>query len=181
MPDGSAFVAIFALHRSMSAEQREAVLVIPKLLNSDVPALNGVALGAVGTHLALVNVTVTILAIFPDVGENRFDVALRALHFFVHATEGVFGFVVIKFRIRTNRAPTSGSVAVFARDGKGAVRTSSRPLLRRLSGRVGWLARKEQEPSQSLKKRLRNCPLKKNLPTIRLRRPGGTARQRIPA
>ena len=74
-------------------------------LRGDVPALHGVALRAIGTHLAAVNVRVAIGAIFSNVGEDRFGVALHALHFFVHAAEGVIGFVVIELGNRANGTP----------------------------------------------------------------------------
>ena len=74
-------------------------------LRGDVPALHGVALRAIGTHLAAVNVRVAIGAIFSNVGEDRFGVALHALHFFVHAAEQVVGLVVIEFGDGSNGAP----------------------------------------------------------------------------
>lgn len=116
----------------MSAQQREAVLVILQLLNRNVPALYRVALGTVGAHLALVHVTVTIRAVFPDIGENRLDMALRALHFFVHPAQRILGLVVVKLRVRADGAPPGGGVTVLARDRQRAVRTSSGPLLRRM-------------------------------------------------
>jgi hypothetical protein len=134
LPDRRTLVAVIALHGGVSAKERETVLVILELLDGDVPALDGVTLSAVGAHLAIVNVGVAILAVLPDIRENRFDVTLRALHVFVHAAEGVFGFAMIKLGISANGAPTGGGVAVFARDGESAVRTFSGPLLRRLSG-----------------------------------------------
>ena len=133
--------------------------MILQLLHSHVPALHRVALRAVRAHLSLVHVGVTVLAIFSYVREYWLDVALRALHFFVHATQGILGLVVIEFRNRANGTPSSGVVAVFARDRQCAVRTfSALPLWHRHRS-VGWLPRKEQEPAQNLNKRMRNCPL----------------------
>jgi hypothetical protein len=80
-----AFVAIFTLHGGVRSQQRKTILVIFHLLDGDIPALNGVALRAVRAHFSLVNVSVAILAILANVREDRLDVALRALHFFVHA------------------------------------------------------------------------------------------------
>jgi hypothetical protein len=80
-----AFVAIFALHGGVSPQERKPILVIFHLLDGDIPALNGVALRAVRAHFSLVNVGVAILAILADVGEYRLDMALHALHLFVHA------------------------------------------------------------------------------------------------
>lgn len=124
LADGGALVAVLALNGGVRAQEGEAVLVILYLLYGDVPALHGVALGAVCAHLALVNIGVTILAVFPYVGEDRLDVALDALHFFVHPAQGIFGFVVVKFRNGADGLPTGSSVAVLARNREGAVRTA---------------------------------------------------------
>ena len=78
-------MAILALHRGVSAEKREAILVILNLLNGIVPTKNGVTLRAIRAHLALVNIGVAILTILPHIREYRLYVALRALHFLVHA------------------------------------------------------------------------------------------------
>ena len=171
LPDGGTLVAIIALKRGVGAEEREAVLVIFELLHRDVPALDGVALSTVRAHLALVNVGMTVLAILSHIGKNRFHVALRALHFFMHPAEGILGLVVIEFRVCADGAPGSGGVAVFARDREGTVRTSSSPLLRPFSGRGGCPG-KEQKPAQNLKKGLRKCSLNMGLHTIRLGRGG---------
>ncbi len=77
-------MAVLALHGGVSAEKREAILVILNLLNGIVPTDNRVALRAVCTHFTLVNVGVAILTIPAHVCEYRFYVALRALNFLVH-------------------------------------------------------------------------------------------------
>ena len=73
----------FARNRGMRPQQWETILVILHRLRRDIPALHGVTLLAVRTHLSAMNVGVAIGAILSDVGENRFGVALDALHFFV--------------------------------------------------------------------------------------------------
>jgi len=166
LADGRALVAILALHRSMRAQEWKAILVIFYLLDGIVPALNGVALRTVGAHLPLVNVNVTILAVLPYVSKHGLDVALRALHFFVHAAQRILGFVVIELRNSANGAPTRGSVAVFARNIQGAMRTSSGLPLGQSCRRSCRLPSKEQEPAQNLKKRERKCPLIRKLPSI---------------
>ena len=84
LPDRRALMTVFALQGCVRSQQREAVLVILDLLHGDIPALNGVTLRTIRAHLSLVHVDMTVLAIFPDIGENGFHVALRALHFFMH-------------------------------------------------------------------------------------------------
>jgi len=117
LSDSGALVAIFALDGSVGAKEREAVLVILELLDGNIPALDGVTLSTVGAHLPLVNVGVAVLAVFAYIGENGFDVALNALHFFVHAAQGILGLIVVEFGIGADGPPSRGIVAVFTRDG----------------------------------------------------------------
>ena len=146
-------MAVFALHRRVRPQQREAVLVIFQLLHGHVPALHGVALRAVRAHLCLVHVGVAVFTIPPHVSENRLDMALRALHFFVHTAQGILGLVVVEFGNCADGAPSGGRVAVFAGDRQRAVRASSALPLRQGNGSVGWLPGKKQEPAQDLEQR----------------------------
>jgi hypothetical protein len=143
-------VAILALHRGVSAEKREAILVILNLLNGIVPTKNRVTLCAIRAHLALVNIGVAILTILPHIREYRFYVALRALHFLVHAAQRVVRFVVIEFGYRANGAPARSGVTVLARNRERSVRTTSAALLtsreRSARGRRG----EKQQPTQEL-------------------------------
>jgi hypothetical protein len=166
LPHCRSLVAVLALHRGVRPQQWKAVLMILHLLDGVIPALHRVALRTVGAHLPLVDVSVTVLAVLAHVGEHGLDVALRALHFFVHAAQGILGFVVIELRNGADGAPTRGCVAVFARNIQGAMRTSSGlPLGQECRG-SGRLPDEEQEPAQNLKKRERNCPLIRKLPSI---------------
>ena len=98
----------------MSAKQREAILVIFDWLCGQFPTLHGVALGAIGAHLAAMDIRVTVGAILADVGKNRLHVALSAFDFFMHAAQGIFRFIVIELGNGANGAPAGGGVAVFA-------------------------------------------------------------------
>ncbi len=123
----------------MHPEKRKAVLVILDLLRRNLPAKNAVALCTVRAHLPAVDVSVTILAVFPDIRKHRFDMALRALHFFVHPAKRILRLVVIELRNRTNRAPSRGRVAILARYGQSSVGAARAFLLRirvRGQGRV---------------------------------------------
>jgi hypothetical protein len=99
--------------------------VIFHRLDGDIPALNSVALGAVRAHFSLVDVGVAILAILADVGEYWLDMALHALHFFVHSTKRVLGLAVIELRHGADGAPARSGVTVFTRNRKRTVRTAS--------------------------------------------------------
>lgn len=69
-PCGRLLVAIFAKHCSVHPEQGKTVLVILHLLNRNVPALNGMALLTIRSHLPTVDIGVAIRAMFSDVRED---------------------------------------------------------------------------------------------------------------
>jgi hypothetical protein len=133
---GQLRVTLDALQRGVRAQKREAILVILHLLNSDIPALHGVTLRAVRAHLAAVNISVAIGAIPADIGEDRFDVALRAFHFFVHSAQGIAGLAVVELGNGADRSPAGRCVAVFTGNRERSVRIP-RGLLLRNAGRVG--------------------------------------------
>jgi hypothetical protein len=93
--------------------------VILHLLDGNVPPLNGVTLCAIRSHFPLVNIihAMTILAILPHIREDWLDVALHALHFFVHAAKRIARLIVIELWHCANRAPACGSMAILARYG----------------------------------------------------------------
>jgi hypothetical protein len=62
-----ALVAGVAIHGSMGSRQRKSVVMLLHVLNRNLPSPNCVALLAVRTQLALVNIGVAILAPFPDI------------------------------------------------------------------------------------------------------------------
>jgi hypothetical protein len=107
-------VTLLALHRGVSAKKREAVLVILYLLNGNIPPTHGVALGAIGAEFSPVNISMTISTVFSGVRENRLHVALRALHFLVHASQRVVRVVMIELRMCPNGPPAACGMAVFA-------------------------------------------------------------------
>lgn len=109
-------VAFVALNRGVSTQERKSVLVIAHLLDCDVPALDRVALRAVRTHLAAMDVRVAISAVFAHVCKYWLYVTLGALHFFVLAAKRIFRFAVIEFGNRTDGPPSGRGVAVFARN-----------------------------------------------------------------
>jgi len=119
----SSLVALLAGHGRVRAKQREAILVILHLLHGNVPALDGVALLTIRTHLPAVNIRVAVGAILSHVGEDWLYVALNARHFFVHAAQRIVRLVVIKLRHRADRAPARRRVTVFARNRQRPVRT----------------------------------------------------------
>ena len=151
-------MAILALHRGVSAEKREAILVILNLLNGIVPTKNGVTLRAIRAHLALVNIGVAILTILPHIREYRFYVALYALHSLVHAAQRIVRFVVIEFGDRANGAPARSGVAVLARNRERSVRTTSAALLTVRKRSARRRPRQKHQPQYGLNTFRRKCP-----------------------
>jgi len=116
-----ALVAIVALHRGVRTEQRKTVLVLLDLVDGNLPAINRVALRAIGADFPKVNIRVAICAIFPHVGEHRLRVAFQTANFLVLSTERISGFVVIEFQHRAYRTPGRRGVTVFARNRQRSV------------------------------------------------------------
>jgi len=128
LADRRTLVTILTLHRRMRPQQREPVLVILYLLHGDIPALHRVALRAIRAHLSLVHVGMAILAVLPHIRENRLHMALRALHFFVHA-------------------PQRGRVTVLTRNCQRLVWAPSvATLTLRKASRSTYWPRKQQRP-----------------------------------
>ena len=151
-------MAILALHRGVSAEKREAILVILNLLNGIVPTKNRVTLRAIRAHLALVNIGMAILTILPHIREYRFYVALRALHFLVHAAQRIVRFGVIEFGDRANGAPARSGVTVLARNRERSVRTTRAALLTIRKRSACRRPRQKQQPQHDLNTFRRKCP-----------------------
>ena len=153
LADSSALVAILALYRRVRPQQRKAILVILDLLYGNVPALHRVALGAVRAHLALMHVRVAVLTLLAHVGKDGLNMALRALHFFVHASQRVAGFVVIEFRRGANGLPTRRRVTVLTRYLERSMRAPRRLPLRFRPCRCCRLPKEKGQPEHDLDQR----------------------------
>jgi len=139
--------------------------MILNLLDGNVPPEHRVTPCAISPHLPLMNVGVTVLTLLAHVGKHRLDVALRALHFFVHTSQGILRFIVIEFRHGANGAPTSGRVAVFAGNLQRAVRAPRGFALRFRARRNSRLPNKKKEPAHGLDERsIHNHPLPSTFP-----------------
>ena len=123
-----------AIHCSVRSQQRKPVLVLLYLRDLYGPPLDGVALFAIGSQLALVNIGMAIGTSCSGIGKNRFDMALRTRHRFVPSAQRELGKVVIELRFRANWLPTHGGVAVLACDIQRAVRATAVGVGLRLSG-----------------------------------------------
>jgi len=102
--------------------QRKAVIVLLYIPNRNLPTADSVALPAVCSQLALVNVGMTILAAFSNVGENGPGMTFGTRNRLVQAAQRILRLIVIEFRNRTNRPPCLGRVAILARNVEIAMR-----------------------------------------------------------
>lgn len=137
----------------MRSSQRKAVVVLLHLPNRDLPSPDGVALRAIRTQLPPMNVGVAILATLSNIGENRPDVTLSAVHCLVQPAQRIFRLVVIEFRSATDWFPCAGCVAVLTRYAQVSVRTM------RSSGNLRICAvRSCKKPKHQNRKQPENIP-----------------------
>ena len=99
----------------MCAGQRKAIVVLLHFPNGNLPSANAMALFAVCSQLALVDVGVAILAALSNAGKYRPDVTLGAGDRLMHSPQRIFGLIVVEFRNGADRPPRISGVAVLAR------------------------------------------------------------------
>ena len=121
LSDGCLLVALFALHQGMGSNQREAVLVVLNGLQRGLPAFDGVAIGAIGSKLATMDVGVAIGASRTYIFEHHAGVALAATHVLVHAAQRISGEIVIEFGVGTDGLPACIAMTVGAWNGERAM------------------------------------------------------------
>lgn len=131
----------------MGAKQGKTILVLLDLLHRYLPSLDRVALFAVGSKLALVNVGMAIGAFLTHIGKDRFDVALRASHSLMHAAERVPRLAMIKLRNVADGFPSTEGVAILAGDIQRAMRAAriGVDLRLRSGGRAGGEAQQQHK------------------------------------
>ena len=82
------------------------------------------ALFALQSQLALVNVSVAVRAFSAHIGEDQTDVALTACNPLVHRPQRVSSFVVIELKDVAKRFPRRQSMAILTRNRQSAVGTA---------------------------------------------------------
>ena len=122
LPDSSALVARGAFQSRVRADERKAVLMIFDIVDRNLPALDRMAVLAVGADLAHVNVSVTVSAVRADIREYQRCVAFRAAHVLMHSAQRVLRLVVTEFGQRADRLPACVGMAVLAVGDRGTVR-----------------------------------------------------------
>ena len=149
LPRGGPGVAGVALHHGVGAQQRKTIQVVLDVLHRHRPALDGVALRAIGAKLPAVNVGVAVRAARAGLAEDQLGVAQRALDPFVHATQRITGLrVVIELGDGPHRLPVLFRVATRARNLQRSVRAVRGPPLKGLRTEHGRHAQRQQERAQ---------------------------------
>lgn len=119
---GGTLMAGVTLDDSMSAHQREPVLVLIDGLHRNLPAVHVVAAFAVCPHLPSVNIRVAIRTMHAHVREDGIRMARLARHGSVHSPQRIGCLVVIELRHVANRLPSRKRMAVLAGDVERTVR-----------------------------------------------------------
>jgi hypothetical protein len=121
---GAALVAGITVDGCVGTGQRETIIVLLHIFNSDAPSADRMALLTIRAQLALVNIGVAVLAALTDIGENHLYVTLDTSHAGMHTAQRITRLVVVEFRNCADRLPSIRRVAVLARDGQTAVGTT---------------------------------------------------------
>ena len=146
-----ALMAGSTIQCGVRSHQGKPVLMLFDLLQRNHPSFHRMALLAVGSELAFVNVGMAIRALGSHVRKHRLGMALGARYALVHAAEGKLGQVVIELRNAADRFPARRGVAVLTRHVQVAVRAASaRVILRLAYGRSA--AAKQQKRNQQIKR-----------------------------
>ena len=91
-------------------------------LQRNLPALYRVAVGAVGTELAAMDIGMAVGALRTYIFEDQARVTLSAANVLVHAAKGISGQVMIELGIRSDRFPTGVRMTICARNGERTMR-----------------------------------------------------------
>jgi hypothetical protein len=119
-----------------------------------------VALRTILSHLRAMNIRVATRTIFSYVGEYRLRMATGAGNFRVHATQRIFGCVVVKFGDGSNRRPIGIGMAIFAGNIQRPVRTPFELLLGGDNSGTEDDEQREREITTNVKSSVNDCPRK---------------------
>jgi len=98
-------MARVAIQRRMRSEQRKPVHVVFDLRDLYVPSLDRMALLALGSKLAFMDVGVAIGATGAGVGKDGLGMAFVTGHRFVHPAQRKFRSIVVELRFGADRFP----------------------------------------------------------------------------
>lgn len=122
-----------AIEGSVSAEEREAILMVLDVLDRDAPALDRVTFLTTRSKLAAMKIRMAIHALRSYARENRIRVAGLAVEFRVCASKRKSSLLVAELRKAPNRLPAGLCVTAFTTELQISVGTARRPALRCLS------------------------------------------------
>jgi len=116
-------VTRFAFDSGVRSDQRKKVVVVADLRLGGKPALHHMALGAIRSELAQMNIRMAIVAILANIGEDSVRVALRARQFCMPPSKRELRLIiVVEARVVADGTPAGGSMATFAGNCKRTVR-----------------------------------------------------------
>ena len=143
-------MASITSHGGVGSDQRKTILVLLDVLDGNLPALDRVAIRAVGSQLPAMDVGMAIGAGMAYVSKHHLGVALRAgVDRGMHATERIPGFVMVEIRQRPDRFPARVGVTRLARKTEATVGASRGGLVRPLLSTQGKRQRHSQQESNS--------------------------------
>ena len=123
LPADHGLVARFAFDSGVRSDQRKQVVVVANLLLRCEPALHNVALGAIRSELAQMNVRVAIVAILSNLAEHSVRVALRARQVCVPPSQRKVRLtIVIEPGMISDGTPRGSGVTTFAWNRQPAMR-----------------------------------------------------------
>jgi hypothetical protein len=108
-------MALVANRHCVRADQGKSVIMVANCRNRHVPPADRVAVLAIGSELAAVQVGVTLRALGRRLGEDHVGVTTGAIHGMVQAQQRVARLpVMIEFRLFADRLPGGGGMALIA-------------------------------------------------------------------
>jgi hypothetical protein len=119
-------VARIAVHRSVSAYQRESILMRIDVMDGNLPAVGSVTKFAFGPVLSTMEVGVTILALIRSIREVKIGVAIAAGNSGMATSQRKAGLSVIEFDLPGNHLPILRSVTCLAGKVEPSVRADGR-------------------------------------------------------
>jgi len=116
-------VTPFAFDSGVCSDQWKKVIVVADLRLGCEPALDHVALSAIRSELAQMNIRMAIAATLSNIGEDRLHVALGARQVCVPPSKRELRLIiVVEPRVIADGTPASGGMATVARNRQRAMR-----------------------------------------------------------
>jgi hypothetical protein len=128
LADRISFMTGLTISASMSAHQREPVLVSFYGLHGNIPASDRMTFFTFSTKLTAMYVRMAVGTPHPHLRKNKVCMTQAARSARMHSTEGEAGLVVVEIRVGPNRAPVDRGVAILTGYAEVTVRVTGTPL-----------------------------------------------------